>query len=526
MAYREVTMVEVKEVLRQVLAGAPKKLVARRLGMAAKTVRRYWLLAERHGVRLDEGIASLTDERLAAVMAELTSMPGRPHGETWAHCVAEGDFIGEQLRAGVRLTKIGKLLARRGVLIPYPTLHRYAVEEHGFGRVAATVPVDDGEPGHELQLDTGWLTTVVADERGRRRRLRVWIFTPSVSRYRFVYPCFEETTVSAIEACEAAWAFYGGVFHVLVPDNTKALVERADPLTPRLVQGFLEYAQARGFVVDPARPRRPTDKARVERSVSVVRDDCFGGELIASLEGARARALVWCTDEYGLRRHSRTLRRPREHFDSVERAALLPPPAARYDVPHWSDPLVARDHFAQVQRALYSLPTRFIGKRLRARADSLTVRFYDGGALVKTHPRKQPGSRSTDPSDFPEHAGHIARRDIAWISSQAKKLGPHVGRLADALLDVPLPWTRIRRVYALMGLAKKHGAARVDAACALALELEMHDIRRLERMLALGTLPEPPTSTANVLPLARYLRPASDFALARPPANEEGGSST
>jgi hypothetical protein len=29
------------------------------------------------------------------------------------------------------------------------------------------------------------------------------------------YPTFEETTARAIEACEAAWAFFGGIFKVL-----------------------------------------------------------------------------------------------------------------------------------------------------------------------------------------------------------------------------------------------------------------------------------------------------------------------
>ena len=43
------------------------------------------------------------------------------------------------------------------------------------------------------------------------------------SRHRFVYPAFEETTARAIEACEAAWEFFGGVFRVIIPDNTKAI---------------------------------------------------------------------------------------------------------------------------------------------------------------------------------------------------------------------------------------------------------------------------------------------------------------
>jgi len=308
------------------------------------------------------------------------------------------------------------------------------------------------------------MTLLAPDARGRRRRFRAWIFTPNVSRYRFVYPCFGETTASAIEACEAAWAFYGGVFRVVIPDNTKAIITTADPLQPRLVPAFLEYAQARGFVVDPARVRRPQDKARVERSVPYVRDDCFAGEPLASREHARIRAVVWCREEAGLRRHSRTQRRPREHFEAVEQGALLPAPTAPYDVPLWGDPKIARDQHAQVAKALYSLPTKYVGRTLRARADRTTVRFYDGPLVVKVHPRQPPGGRATDPADFPAHKTAYALRDVTALAHAAAAHGPAIGAYAQALLAVPLPWTRMRRVYALLGLVQRYWSCpgRVD----------------------------------------------------------------
>jgi hypothetical protein len=361
----------------------------------------------------------------------------------------------------------------------------------------------------------------MSGNKGRRRRFRAWIFTPNVSRYRFVFPCFAETTASAIAACDAAWAFYGGVFKVLVPDNTKVLIQTADPLQPRVVPAFLEYAQARGFVIDPARVRRPTDKARCERSVPYVRDDCFGGERLATLEQARVRAVVWCREEAGLRRHSRTLRRPREHFEAVEQPVLLPAPTTPYDVPLWSDPLVARDHYAQVAKALYSLPTRYIGRTLRARADQHTVRFYAGAALVKTHPRKAPGDRSTDPTDFPAEKTAYALRDVAFLEREATRHGAAIGTLAHVLLAVPLPWTRMRRVYALLGLVKRYGAPRVEEVCQLALAADLFDVTRLKRMLALAVPPPAAPPPARVIPLARYLRPASDYTLTRP---RDGGA--
>src|SRR5436189_226787 len=125
-------------------------------------------------------------------------------------------------------------------------------------------------------------------------------------RHRFVYPAFEETTARAIEACEAAWDFFGGIFKVLIPDNTKAIITQADPLAPRLTRAFLDYAQARHFHIDAARVRHPRDKGRVERAVAVVRDDCFAGEVLATIEAARVLARRWCLEEYGLRRHGPT----------------------------------------------------------------------------------------------------------------------------------------------------------------------------------------------------------------------------
>jgi transposase len=436
----------------------------------------------------------------------------RPRGEAWSRCAAQREFIERHLRARVRLSKIRKLLRRQGVLIPYATLRRWAVATLSFGRTAPTLPVADGPPGEECQLDTGWVLTLEPDGRGKRRRGRAWIFTAVVSRHRFVYPIERETTASAIEACEAAWEFFGGIFRVLLPDNTKAIVQRADRLEPLINPVFLEYAQARGFHIDPARVRKPQDKARVERSVPSVREDCFGGERLGTIEAARAHARWWCAEDYGRRRHSTTQRRPREHFETEERPHLLPAPTAPYDVPLQAEPKVARDQHALVAKALYSLPTEFVGKRLYARADRSTVRFYHRGVLVKVHPRQPPGRRSTDPADFPAHKRVYALRDVHYLQCQASACGPMTGRFAAAVLAVPLPWTRMRRVYALLGLVRKYGAARVEAACGTALAAEMLSVRRLKAMLEHGAA-APAVPPPALAPPARYLRPAQQYAL-------------
>jgi hypothetical protein len=259
-------------------------------------------------------------------------------------------------------------------------------------------------------------------------------------------------------------------------------------------------------------------KARVERSVPYVRDDCFGGERLGTLEHARIRAVVWCREEDGLRRHARTQRRPREHFEAVEQVALLPAPTAPYDIPLWSTPKIARDQHAQVARALYSLPTKYVGRRLRARADRATVRFYDGAVVVKVHVRQPPAGRATDPADFPAHKTAYALRDVAALEDAATTHGRAIGAYATALLAAPLPWTRMRRVYALLGLVKRYGAARVEAVCQLALAADLVDVTRLKRMLALAAPPPAPPAAGGPAPATRYLRPATEYVLARPTA--------
>lgn len=298
-----------------------------------------------------------------------------------------------------------------------------------------------------------------------------------ISRHRFVWPIQRETTAESIAACEAAWAFFGGVFRVVVPDNTKAIVSFADPVAPTIVRSFLEYSQARGFEVAPARVRRPKDKARVERAVQTVRDDCFALERPRDVAQAREIAERWSRDAYGLRTHSTTRRRPREHFESVERPALLPLPDSPYDVPAWFQPVV-QVQFVRVDSALYSVPPEVHGK-VDARADRSTVRVYVGQRLVALHARLGRGERSTDKSHFPAGKLATASRDADFFVAEAQAHGDSIGAYAKGLFAMGSFFPRVRCVQQLLALVRTYGAERVEATCRVALAAELVDVTRL-----------------------------------------------
>jgi hypothetical protein len=349
----------------------------------------------------------------------------------------------------------------------------------------------------------------------------VWalVFTAIVSRYLYVWLTYRQSLADVVAGCEAAWAFFGGVFRVLIPDNLKAIVTQADGVAPRLNAAFVEYSQARGFVIDPARVRHPQDKGRVERAVQYVQTSLFAGETFATLAEAQAAAERWCRTTAGERIHGTTRQRPAEHFARDERPLLLPAPEVPYEVAPWSEVRVHRDHHLSVGKALYSVPSEYIGERVQVRNGRDLVRIYHRGQLIKVHPRVDPGQRSTDPADYPPGVRELACRDQQALLAQARQAGPAIGVYAERLLAAPQPWARMRHVYRLLGLVRRYSALAVEQACARALEVDVVDVTRVTRMVEQAVeqnpLPERPQPGQEVSKPLRFLRQASEYRLAR-----------
>jgi IS30 family transposase len=152
MAFREITLQEVKEVVRLWRARVPRKRIAGQLGLDVKTVRRYVRALEE-----DEAGPDL-DAATGAIVEAVSSARGRPRGEGWERREGHRAFIKGKLDQRVRLTRVRKLPKRvYGVEVSYMTLYRFAVEELDFGRGASTIPSPDCGPAEEVQLDTGWV---------------------------------------------------------------------------------------------------------------------------------------------------------------------------------------------------------------------------------------------------------------------------------------------------------------------------------------------------------------------------------
>ena len=492
MAFREVTVIETKEVLRLWRSGVAKKRIAAQLGVDVKTVRGYVKVAEE--LELDPALD--LDTATAAVVDRLAAANRRPRGPTWDVCAAHADFIRAKLEDGVRLTKIRKLLQRqRQAQVSYLTLHRFAVEELGFGRRRGDDPRGRLRPGRGSAARHRLGGLARPDMSGKRgRRFRAWIFTSVRSRTASSTRCSAETTETAIEACEAAWEFFGGVFKVLIPDNTKTIVHERGPAgaaAGRRLPGVRPGARLPGRPDARAHARR-TRRASSAPCQTVARRLLRRRDADERRAGARARtALVPArsTACAGTARPSAcraSTSRPRSE------PALLPAPtAALRHAALVRRPRSAATSTRQVaEGALLAATPVSRPKHLRARADRSTVRFYDGQTLVKTHPRMAARaalhrSRATSrPRRRP-----TPMRDVAFLTARPRARrggGPLRHRRCSPARCPGRACAASTRCWVL---ARRYGSARVDEACAIALDADMLDVQRLRRMLEIAAQP-------------------------------------
>ena len=515
MAYREVRMVDIDQVVRRWRAGEGIRAIARLTGSDRNTVRRIVRMAEEAGVRGDTPWPE--EDKLQAIRQRM----GRPGttvavGEAEERLKPRTDQIRTWLdKDHLLLTKVHELLGREGLVVSYSALYRFARKWCEFGTASSiTVRRAESLAGEMAEVDFGRLGLLQELGSCRPRVVQGFIMTLGYSRLSCVIPVFKQDLPTVIDCFERALAFFGGCPRRLVIDGMKACIDQSDPYTPRFNRTFLEYANYRGFLPDPARPVHPQDKPVVENNVRYVRERFFKGETFIDLDDVARRALGWCREVAGRRVHGTTRRVPLEVFEAEEKPLLMPLQAERFDPPTWAQCKVHPDHHVRFAQGLYSVPTRWIGSQVDVRGDRSLVRIYVRSELIKTHERKPPGGRSTDYTDYPDGRAPYALRWPHYYCKRARELGSAAGDFTDKLLSGAFPWSRLRQAQKLLRLGERYGAARLDADCRRALDFDLLDVHRLQRILEQGlesqTEPQPIVGQQSALAL-KFLRPAQHF---------------
>ncbi|MGH3523758.1 MAG: IS21 family transposase, partial [Mycobacterium sp.] len=421
-------MTDFVEVFRHWNAGRSQVQIYEALNIDRKTIRKYLAPALAEGLRPAPGETfdeELWRGRIGRWFPELVDPAVR--ALTWPQIAVHHDWIGEQLAVPVTVATIAQRLRDdHGVDVSESTVRRYIATTFTEQRIEDKVTVPRGavEPGSEAQIDYGKLGMWRDPASGRR--VAVWVFAMilSCSRALFVQPVLKMDQASWNASHVAAFEFFGGVPARLVCDNLKTGVERPDLYDPQINLAYGELASFYGTLIDPARARKPKDKPRVERPMPNIRDSFFAGREFTSLPQMQADAVRWATEVYARRKH-RGLdgATPASVFEALERDALMMLPPRPFESVAYSVGTVAPDCHVKSGKALYSVPWRLMGQKVRVRTAGDVVQIFHHDTVAATHVLHLSG-RSTNFEHYPPHKIAHTLRTVTWCRTQAEQIGP------------------------------------------------------------------------------------------------------
>jgi transposase len=288
---------------------------------------------------------------------------------------------------------------------------------------------------------------------------------------------------SSLTYCEARWTetlpdwigahvnvldFLGGVMKAAVPDNLKAGITKPSRYEPGINKTYQELADHYGFVVLPARIKKPKDKAKVENGVGIVTR-----YLLGRLRNRRFFSLAELNDatrECVMSINAKVMKRlnkcRNEMFASLDRPALKALPAERYSYAEWKRCTVAPDYHVEVDRHYYSVPFRLLRETVEARYTTTTVELLHKGERVASHVRSWITYKHTT---LPEHMPSSHRRYAEWnparMLHKAGTIGPATVALFEAIMKAkPHPEQGFRSCLGIIGLTKSYGPERTEAA--------------------------------------------------------------
>ena len=352
--------------------------------------------------------------------------------------------------------------------------------------------------GDKLFVDwSGDGVPIVDRDTGEVTDAPLFVAALGASTYAFVKAAPSRQAVHWLRLHSEAMESIGGVTAAVVPDNEKTGVTSPCRYDPELNPLYAAWAEHYGTSVIPTRSRKPRDKAVVENAVlnaqrwilARLRNHTF-----FTLEQANA-AIAELLVEYNTRPLQKMATTRRELLEAIDRPALRPLPAGRFEPFDWSRPVANIDYHVVIEKHYYSAPYTLIGERVEARWTGSTVELCHKGRRVASHRRSYV---LWDWTTADEHRPEAHRAQLEWtperITRWASKTGPQTAELAAKILSSKgHPERGYRACLGVMRLGKKYGDERLEAACARAVALASPSYRTVRSILESGAdrLPMP-----------------------------------
>ncbi len=328
--------------------------------------------------------------------------------------------------------------------------------------------------GEKLFVDYCGQTVPITDpSTGESHPAQIFVAVLGASNYTYAEATRSQKLPDWIGSHVRTFEFFGGVSELVIPDNLKSGVDKPCRYEPDLNRTYQDLATHYATAVIPARVRKPKDKAKVEVGVQIVERwilACLRHRQFFSLS-----ELNTAISELLERLNNRPFRKlpgsRRSQFEALDRPALKPLPATRFEYADWEKGRVGPDYHLEVDKHFYSVPYQLVGQELDVRFTACTVECLHRGQRVACHVRSyMPGQCTTvgehQPPEHRHHAEWTPQKLVKW----AHEAGPATGEVVDAILiSKSHPHQGFHSCLGLRSLSRHYGKDRLEAACRRAL---------------------------------------------------------
>jgi transposase len=485
MANRRLSMRKIKEVLRlKWKHGCSNKQIANSCNISRSTVRDYVRRAQAAGLSWPTG-PELDDSSLENLLFPVQPIDPSSHRQM---PLMETVF-NELKKKGVTLQLLWYEYKQVN-----PDGYQYSHFCHLYRQWVKKLDVtlrQEHRAGEKLFLDYAGQTIPIVDPAtGEIRQAQIFIAALGASNYTFSEATMSQDSASWIRSHVHAFEFFGGVPQILVPDNLKAGVTKPCRYEPNINPTYQDLAEHYGTTVIPARPGRPRDKAKVESAVLVaerwilaaLRNHTFFS--LAELNKAIREKL----SELNNRRFQKLNSTRKILYDTVDKPALKPLAAHRYEYAEWKRARVNIDYHIEVDHHYYSVPYQLVREQVDVRLTANTVEVLFKNRRVAAHKRSSvPGGFTT----LTEHMPKSHQRYLQWTPSRiitwAGKNGANTQKLVTRILENrPHPEQGFRSALGIMRLGKQYTSERVEKASARALAIGACSYKSVNSILKNG----------------------------------------
>ncbi len=478
-------MSQIKQLLQLHKQGMKIKTIAQTLDLSRNTVKSYLQKLSRQSVDT-EMLLSLDDPILE----------GRFHPGNPAYCDARFDYLKSKLeyyQSELKRKHVTRLILWQEYRQAQPQGYGYTQFCHHLSQqLIAGKPtmVLNHIAGDKMFVDfAGDKLSYIDKQTGEIIDCQVFVACLPYSDYSFAMAVPSQSIEDFLYALSCAMAHFGGVPQVLVPDNLKAAIVKANRYDPEINRALEDFANHYNLTVIPARVRKPRDKALVENQVKLIYARVYAklrNEQFFDIQSLNA-AIAQKNKEHTQTRMQQKPYSREEKFLAEEKMLLQPLPQTLFELKYYKELKVAQNNhlYLAQDKHYYSVPYAYTGMKAKLIFTRSIVRIYIKNELVATHQRSfKSGSYSTVKEHLCSHHQHYLERSPTFYIRQAAKSSQVFASLVELMfINGRYPEQLYRGCDGLLSLQRKTNAITFEKACQMAIDYQNYSYRFINQLI-------------------------------------------